>query len=112
MYTHIRTCAVKSWDGSESVVDSSVMPDEGQKRVSDPWDKELDRGKVSRLEFSVQRCVTFFVCFQVKNVKKKQEEDYSRNQFQGVQNKRNVSYFVLTCTTLLNTLSFFMAERS
>jgi len=37
---------VKSWDGGENAIDSAVVEGESRKRGRDPWDEELDKGKV------------------------------------------------------------------
>lgn len=43
---------MKSWDGSENLIDSSKMEGEGEgeRRERDSWDAELDKGKVRRAE--------------------------------------------------------------
>ena len=63
---------MKSWDGGENSIDSSVV-DEGRKRGRDHWDDELDRGRV-------------------KKVRRQRDDDwsYSKNSFQDYQSFKNV----------------------
>lgn len=39
---------MESWVGGTNSIDSSTMEGQGEKEVRDSWDRELDRGKVSR----------------------------------------------------------------
>ena len=42
----ISLSAVKTWDGGQNTIDSSILEGEGRKRARSQWDEELDRGKV------------------------------------------------------------------
>ena len=41
------TSSVTSWEGGESIVDSSVGEPNRKRQQRDSWDDEYDRGKVS-----------------------------------------------------------------
>ena len=41
------TCTVKTWDGGDNVIDSTQVAGEWTRPERDPWEKELDRGRVS-----------------------------------------------------------------
>ena len=37
---------MKSWDGGDNIIDSSKLEGESERKERDPWDAELDKGKV------------------------------------------------------------------
>ncbi len=72
--------AVKSWDGGQNTVDSSVVEGIGHKRSRDAWDEEMDRGKVKKRKDEGG-----------KERRERSTADFHKNPFQDFQNWKNVS---------------------
>lgn len=53
---------VKSWDGGDNIIDSSKMEGEGKRKERDPWDAELDKGKVRMCQDLIFEVLLFCLC--------------------------------------------------